>query len=52
MQYMHDNLNMHIVCNNKMKYSHYGPNSYYIWESKMKYMHDNLQMHIICGGKI
>jgi hypothetical protein len=51
MQYMHDNLSMHIVCSSKMQYLHYNLNSHYIWEREMQYLHDNLKMHIICGGK-
>jgi hypothetical protein len=32
MQYMHDNLQMHIICGGKMQYPHYEPNPQYIWE--------------------
>ncbi len=31
MQYLHDNLNMHVICGGKMQYSHYDPNPHYIY---------------------
>jgi hypothetical protein len=52
MQYLHDNLNMHIIFWGKMPYSHYDLNPHYVWEMKMQYLHDNLNMHILCGGKM
>ncbi len=52
MHYMHDNLNMHIICGGKMQYPHYDFNPHYIWEREMQYLHDNLNMHIVCGGKM
>jgi hypothetical protein len=51
MQYLHDNLWMHIVCEDKMQYPHYDPNPHYIWEREMQYLHENLKMHIVCGWK-
>jgi hypothetical protein len=51
MQYMHDNLNMHIVYVGKMRYLHYDFNPHYVWEMKLQYLHDNLNMHILCGAK-
>jgi len=52
MQYLHDNLNMHIVCGGKMQVLHMTLNPHYLWEMKMQYLHDNLNMHILCGGKM
>jgi hypothetical protein len=43
---MYDKLKMHIVGGGKVQYSHYDPNSQYIWEREM---HDNLKMHTVCG---
>jgi hypothetical protein len=31
MQYIQDNLKMHIIYGGKMYYPHYDPNPYYIW---------------------
>ncbi len=35
MQYMHDNLWMHIVCEGEVQYPHYDLNPHYLWEAKM-----------------
>jgi hypothetical protein len=50
--YLHDNLNMHIICGGKMQYPHYDLDLYYIWEKEMQYLHYNLNMHTMCGGKM
>jgi hypothetical protein len=47
MQYLHDNLKMHIVCGGKVP--HYDHNPHYTWEREMQYLHNNLKMHIIYG---
>jgi hypothetical protein len=47
MQYLHDNLKMHIIYEGKMQYPHYDLNPYYIWQKEMQYLHDNLWMHTI-----
>jgi hypothetical protein len=49
MQYLHEHLNIHIVCGGKM---HYDLNPHYIWERKMQYPHENLNMHTIFGEKM
>jgi hypothetical protein len=49
MQYLHDNLKMHTICEGKVQYPHYDHNPHYIWEREMEYMHNNLKMHIIYG---
>jgi hypothetical protein len=52
MQYLHDNLKMHNVCEEKLQYPHYDPNPHYMWEPYMQYLHDNLKMHNVYGGKL
>jgi len=52
MQYLHDNLRMHIVCGGKMQCPHYNPNPHYTWERETQYIHDNLRMQTICVGKV
>jgi hypothetical protein len=32
MQYLHENLKMHIVYGEKLQYSHYDPIQHYMWE--------------------
>jgi hypothetical protein len=32
MQYLHDNLNMNIICESNVQYPHYDPNPHYMWE--------------------
>jgi hypothetical protein len=31
MQYMHENLKTHIICEGKLQYPHYDFNPHYIW---------------------
>ncbi len=52
MQYLHDNLRMHIICGGKMQCPHHDPNPHYLWEREMQYLHDTLKMHTILGGKM
>ncbi len=52
MQYLYENLWMHIICGIKMQYLHYDSNPHYIWGKKMQYLHDNLWMHIVSGSKM
>jgi endo-1,4-beta-mannosidase len=49
MQYLHDNLKIHIICGGKVQYPHYDHNPHYICEREMQYMHNNLKMHTIYG---
>ncbi len=34
MQYLHDNLKMHTICEGKVQYPHYDHNPHYIWVAK------------------
>jgi hypothetical protein len=38
MQYVHNNLKMHIVYGGKMQYPHYDPNPHYICKREMQYL--------------
>ncbi len=52
MQYLHDNLKMHIIYGGEMQYPHYDLNPYYMWVAKCNISIMTLNPHYLSEAKM